>query len=89
MGERRHTFSLRQWLKWAGCHVPKRRPWHLLRHTFASHFMMSGGNVLTLQKLLGHSRLETTLIYAHLAPDHLASEVARLTFAQRLLPSTA
>lgn len=44
---------------------------HVLRHTFASHFMMNGGNILTLQKVLGHSSLQTTMIYAHLSPEHL------------------
>jgi len=39
---------------------------HDLRHTFASHFMMNGGNLYTLQKLLGHSDIQTTMIYAHL-----------------------
>jgi integrase len=64
----------------AGSHVPK-KPWHALRHTFASHFMMAGGNILSLQKLLGHGTLTMTLIYAHLSPDHLAAEVARMSFA--------
>ncbi|WP_269901427.1 tyrosine-type recombinase/integrase [Paenalcaligenes faecalis] len=44
---------------------------HVLRHTFASHFMMNGGNVLTLQRILGHSTVTITMRYAHLAPDHL------------------
>ena len=43
----------------------------MLRHTFASHFIMSGGNILTLQKILGHTSLVMTVRYAHLAPDHL------------------
>ena len=30
---------------------------HILRHTFASHFMMNGGNVIALQKILGHHSL--------------------------------
>jgi hypothetical protein len=47
----------------------------------ASHFVMSGGNILTLQKLLGHSTLAMTQIYAHLHPDHMATEMARLSFA--------
>ena len=44
---------------------------HVLRHTFASYFMQKGGNILTLQKALGHSTLNMTMRYAHLAPDHL------------------
>ncbi|MBT4668123.1 MAG: tyrosine-type recombinase/integrase [Candidatus Ruthia sp.] len=44
---------------------------HILRHTFASHFIANGGNILTLQKILGHSDLKMTMRYAHLAPNHL------------------
>lgn len=44
---------------------------HLLRHTFASHYMMNGGNILALQKILDHSTLEMTMRYAHLSPHHL------------------
>ncbi|SNR83271.1 Phage integrase family protein [Methylobacillus rhizosphaerae] len=48
---------------------------HVLRHTFATHFMMNGGNILVLQRLLGHSTLAMTMRYAHLAPDHLQEAV--------------
>lgn len=44
---------------------------HILRHTFASHFVMNGGNILSLQKILGHADIAMTMRYAHLAPDHL------------------
>lgn len=44
---------------------------HVLRHTFASHFMMNGGNILALQRILGHASLTMTMRYAHLAPEHL------------------
>jgi integrase len=37
----------------------------------ASHFVINGGNILTLQKILGHSDIRMTMIYAHLVPDHL------------------
>lgn len=50
---------------------------HVLRHTFASHFVMSGGNILDLQKILGHANIQMTMRYAHLAPEHLAEAVAR------------
>jgi len=51
--------------------LPKGQLTHVLRHTFASHFMMNGGNILTLQKILGHANLTMTMRYAHLAPEHL------------------
>ncbi len=61
----------------AGIRLPEGQLTHVLRHTFASHFMMNGGNILVLQKILGHSSLTMTMRYAHLAPDHL-QEAARL-----------
>lgn len=63
----------------AGCR-PIARAWHALRHTFASHFIMSGGNVLSLQQILGHSNVKQTLLYSHLAPDYLAAEIDRVQF---------
>lgn len=65
-----------------GYGVPRGQLTHVLRHTFASHFMMNGGNILVLQKTLGHSTL--TMRYAHLAPEHLQeaktlNPLARLT----------
>ncbi|MBB1605847.1 hypothetical protein A9979_04925 [Pseudomonas sp. UMC76] len=46
---------------------------HILRHTFASHYMMGGGDILTLQRILGHSSITMTMRYAHLSPEHLES----------------
>jgi len=48
---------------------------HVLRHTFASHFIQNGGNILVLQKILGHGSLLMTMRYAHLAPEHLDEAV--------------
>jgi integrase len=53
---------------------------HTLRHTFASHLVMKGVDLPTVMKLMGHSDIQTTMIYAHLAPDHLADAVNRLEF---------
>lgn len=58
-------------IKRAGIELPDGQMTHVLRHTFASHFMMNGGNILVLQKILGHQSLTMTMRYAHLAPDHL------------------
>ncbi len=48
---------------------------HILRHSFASHFVINGGNILSLQRILGHATIEMTMRYAHLAPDHLNDAV--------------
>lgn len=53
---------------------------HTLRHTFASHLIMSGADLYTVQKLLGHSSIKTTEIYAHLAPDFLRATIKRLSY---------
>ena len=55
--------------------LPEGQLTHVLRHTFASHFMMNGGNILTLQKILGHSSIIMTMRYSHLAPDYLNDAV--------------
>jgi integrase len=84
LGDSWQMFGLEQAMRSAGCHVPP-KAWHALRHSFASHFIMSGGNVVTLQRLLGHAKIETTVnIYSHLAPDFMAAEVARLDFSRPL-----
>ena len=44
---------------------------YVLRHTFASHFMMNGGNILVLQRILGHANIIETMRYAYFAPNHL------------------
>ena len=50
---------------------------HDLRHSFASWFMMRGGQLQTLKEILGHADLKMTLRYAHLAPEHLRSEMLK------------
>lgn len=63
--------AFRDGVERAGLELPDGQMTHILRHTFASHFMMNGGNILALQKILGHASLAMTMRYAHLAPEHL------------------
>lgn len=55
--------------------LPKGQLTHVLRHSFASHFIMNGGNILTLKEILGHADIKQTMRYAHLSPNHLNDAV--------------
>ncbi|MBP6083227.1 MAG: site-specific integrase [Providencia sp.] len=61
----------------AGIELPEGQCTHVLRHTFASHFMMNGGNILVLRDILGHSDIKMTMVYAHFAPSHLEDAITK------------
>ncbi|MBW5867892.1 tyrosine-type recombinase/integrase [Yersinia enterocolitica] len=56
--------------------LPKGQATHVMRHTFATHFMMNGGNIVTLQWILGHATIQQTMTYAHFSPDFLQDAVS-------------
>ncbi len=67
--------AFRSALERAEIDLPAGQLTHVLRHTFASHFMMNGGNILVLQKILGHTDIKMTMRYAHFSPNHLDEAV--------------
>lgn len=52
--------------------------WHVLRHSFASQLVMAGVPLKAVQELLGHTTIDVTMRYAHLAPSIKVDAVARL-----------
>lgn len=65
--------AFRKAVERSGIELPDGQLTHVLRHTFASHYLINGGDILALQRILGHSDLKVTMRYAHLAPDYMAS----------------
>ena len=57
---------------------------HLCRHTFATRFLINGGDVFTLQQILGHSTLEMVRHYVNLASNHIAIQHQRFSPLDRL-----
>lgn len=66
--------------------LPRQLRIHDLRHTFASHFLLDGGDIFRLSKILGHSTVAVTeRVYAHMKPDAFEEDYGRVAFA---MPTT-
>lgn len=56
---------------------------HMLRHTYATHLLEDGVNIITVQKLMGHANIESTMVYLHVChtPDQLPHSPLDKVFA--------
>lgn len=64
--------------------IKKNLSFHVARHTFATRFLARGGRVEVLQRLLGHTKIETTMVYVHVDLTRLKDQMKLMEIDRNL-----
>ncbi len=78
---------VRRRMRHAGFKPPKIGP-HTLRHTFGTQYMLNGGDVFSLKRIMGHSNIETTMLYVEMSDRLVAEQHRKFSPMARFIPTS-
>jgi len=80
MNDSQRVFPITRQRAWQLCQKYLQGHPHQLRHSFAVHWLRSGGDVVVLHRMLGHSKIQTTMEYLKIVPVDQGKELLKIDF---------